>query len=78
MMEAVKTHFIRKYILPIFDPLMKWGEKHGIDRVTVIGVPVLLLLIVVLIKIKGKNIYSILVIINICLIIYAIIVYQFF
>jgi coenzyme F420-reducing hydrogenase beta subunit len=77
-MEAVKTHFIRKYILPIFDPLMKWGEKYGIDRVTMIGIPVLLLLIVALIKIKGRNIYSILIIINICLIIYAIIFYQFF
>jgi coenzyme F420-reducing hydrogenase beta subunit len=77
-MEAIKTHFIRKYILPIFDPLMKWGEKYGIDRVTVIGIPVLALLIAALIKAKGENIYSILIIINMCLIIYAIIVYQFF
>ena len=50
-MKSLKYRFIEKYIFPLLEPVENFFAQYGIHRVTVSGIPAL---IVVLIAIKGE------------------------
>jgi hypothetical protein len=54
LMESIKYKFIRKYILPLYEPAVEYFSQYGIESDTVHAVPTLIipLILVIILAIK--------------------------